>query len=800
MIPPENNTGKRRRVRRLLRDWRAWVALVVVLYTLIGFLVVPLVAKHEIPKQVRAQLQCEATVKSVRFNPYTFNARVRGFTLADRKGEPLASADELFVNFAPWPLTRKEIVLEEVRVTGPTVFVRVRDNGTINLLDLVPVTPPPAEGGAAKPSAMVLRVDRAEVIAGTIAFEDATTNPNAAAALDSIRVEARSYRSTPGDTTQFTVAFHERAGGQASAKGWVMPLEGVVHARLDADSLNLTPADPYLGRFAHLDLKSGKLAVHGDAHVVAPPGAPVPSIDYDGDIVSDDLHLYDNLKNQDFFGYKRLSILKAKAKSNPPAARVDEIGLDGIYARIAIAADHSFNVLDVFAPALAMADSLDKAKTVVTASDSMHTVSVSVKSRASTAAKMPPPDIAIGRITIDGGEVDFSDLSLPLPFATRVHDVTGEVTALAPDNAAGSSVKIEGTVDQNGFAKATGFVNAFDPIAFTDIKVNFRNIELSAMTPYSGKFMGYRIERGKLSLGLEYDIKQAKLKADNRILLEKLSLGEKVESPDAVGLPIKLAIALLRDKNGDIDLDLAVHGDLNDPKVNTASLIWQALKKVIIKITTAPFRFLGNLLGIGGDEMEFVEFEAGDVRLTPPQHERLGNLGKALTERPQLKLQVRGAYDKNMDAEAIRRQRFDAILMDRLLASANGDSATARAIASDPSSGRMQAVLETLMTESFGADAVTGLRAERTTVPADGGPARLDLATYFQSMREKLTAAQSVNESDLQKLSATRAAAIRGYMVEMAKIPTERMEIIEPEVSDDKGEWVRCKLSLEGAD
>jgi hypothetical protein len=792
-----NDTTRRPR-RRILRDWRFWSASAIALYTLIGFVVVPLFAKNQIPKQVRKQLQCEATVKSVRFNPYTFNARVRGFALADRKGEPLAAVDELFVNFAPWPLTKKEIVLEEVRATGPNLAVRIRDDGTMNLLDLVPVAGTPADTTAEKkPASMVLRVDRATITNGTITYDDATTEPDASAALDSLNVTALAYRSSAGDTTQFQVAFDQRAGGTASAKGWVMPLEGTVHVRVDADSLNILPADPYLARFAYLDLKSGRIAVHADMHVVATPGA-APAIDFAGDIVSDDLRIYDDLKDQDFFGYRRLSVLKAEATSNPPSANVNEITLDGIYARIAIAADQSFNVTDVFAPAMARADSLKKAKAAASASDSTGTVVVSVPSAATE--KAPPPDIAIGRIKIDGGEVDFSDLSLPLPFATRVHHVSGEITAIAPDNAAGSSLLVEGTVDEHGFAKASGFINLFDPVAFTDIDVDFRNIELTGMTPYSGKFMGYRIKRGKLSLGLEYDIKQAQLKGGNEILLEKLTLGDKIESPDAVGLPIKLAIALLKDKNGNIDLDLEVAGDLNDPKVNTASLIWQALKKVIIKITTAPFRFLGNLLGIGGDEMEFVEFEAGDVRLTPPQYERLGSLAKALTERPQLKLQVRGAYDKSTDAGALRAKQFEAILMDRLLASANGDSAAARAIVSDPSGGRMQLVLETLTVESFGAQAVPDMKAEHTKVPAEGGAARLDLATYFQAMRERLVGAQQVEEPQLVELSTRRAGAIRGYMIEMAKIPPERIELVESEVSDGDGDWVKCRLSLDGSD
>ena len=799
-----DNTS-RRRARRLLRDWRAWVVFVVALYTLVGFVVVPLVAKNQIPKQTRKLLQCEATVESVRFNPYTFNARVRGFTLTDRTGQPLASADELFVNFAPWPLTKKEIALEEVRLTGPDFAVRVRDDGTINLLDLVPVatdstgaSAPADTAGAKKAPSMVLRVDRATIIGGTVTYDDATTKPAASAAIDSLDIALTAYRSSPGDTTRFDVALQHRAGGRASAKGWVMPLEGIVHVRVDVDSLSLLPADPYLGRFAYLDLKSGRLAVHGDAHIVAAAGTP-PVVDFTGDIVSDDLRIHDDLKDQDFFGYRRLSILKAEAKSNPPAARVNEITMNGIYARIAIAADGSFNVKDVFAPAIARADSLKKAKAVVTGSDSTESVTVSVSVPAAK-EKAPPPDIAIGRIRIDGGEIDFSDLSLPLPFATRVHHVTGEITAIAADNAAGSSVLIEGTVDEHGFAKATGYINLFDPVAFTDLNVNFRNIELTDMTPYSGKFMGYRIKRGKLSLGLEYDIKQAQLKGGNEILLEKLTLGEKVESPDAVSLPIKLAIALLKDKNGNIDLDLEVAGDLNDPKVNTASLIWQALKKVIIKITTAPFRFLGNLLGIGGDEMEFVEFEAGEKRLTPPQYERLGNLGKALTERPQLKLQVRGAYDKSNDVAAIRKQRFEATLMDRLLASANGDSAAARAIATDPNSSRMQTVLETLTTESFGTSAVASMKAEHTKVPAEGGAAKLDVATYFQAMRARLTDAHTVGEAELTKLSTDRAAAIRGYMIETIKIPPERIELTETDVTDGDGEWVRCRLALDGVE
>jgi hypothetical protein len=791
-----NEVSARPRARRLLRDWRFWVGVVFALYSLIGFIVVPLVAKKQISSQVRNLTRCEAQVAKVRFNPYNFNVKLGGFVLLDRDADTLVTFDELYVNLAPLPLHKREVDLEAVHLLSPLIAARVRKDGSLNFVDLLPDS---AAAAAAADSAAqeastpwVIRVERVAVDGMVLSLNDASAH--ASIAIDSLELAVRNFRSTKGDTMQFATRFVARDGGAVRLQGYALPFDGVFQTRVDVDSLVLTAASPYLAKFAYLDLQKGKLNVHGDVHAVTPPDSP-PEVSFQGDVVVDDLALYDTLKKQDFFGFDRLAVLKTQAKSVPPSARVEEVAIDGIYARIAIAEDRSFNVNDVLAPSRARADSI---KTSQNTSTPVPAESAAAK------AKAPPPDIAIGRIRIDGGEVDFSDLSLPLPFATRVHSVKGQVTALSPDNAAGSELLIEGTVDEHGFAKATGFINAFDPIAFTDIDVSFRNIELTDLTPYSGKFAGYRIKRGKLSLGLEYDIKQAQLKGDNEILLEKLTLGEKVESPDATSLPVKLAVALLKDSNGNIDLDLEVAGDLNDPKVNTWSLIWQALKKVIIKITTAPFRFLGNLLGIGGDEMEFVEFEPGQKDLTPPQYERLGNLAKALKEKPALKLEVHGAYDKRADADAIRKERFSADLEGRLLAVVGGDSTAVNAIKDDPSSGRMQTVLETMYTEAFGAEKLAALKAASTKAPAatpqkKNAPATptLDLATYFAAMRDELIAAQPVGEADLVKLAADRSAVIRGHMIERETIPAERVAIVESDVSDEDEDWVRCKLGLD---
>ena len=765
--------------RRLVRDWRAWIVGAFALYTLLGFLVVPIVGKKQIPSIMRKVVGCEASVRSLRFNPFTFNASAKGVRLNDHAGDSLATCDELFVNFAPLPAFKRVIALEEVRAGHAAMYVRIRPDRTVNAVDLVP----PRSGAPPNPKPWLFRIDRIDARNSVIVVDDASFPPTAHLGIQGIDAVLTGFQAVKGDTTRFEASMQFEHGGKASASGWGMLMDGVYDGRVDADSVALVAVDGYVQRQGHVSIQSGRLNAHGNLHQTTPPGEL--STGFHGDVVVEDLRTFDTLKQQDFFGFQRLSILAAELATVPPSARMDEIAVDGIYARIAVAQDGSFNVTDAFAPAIARADSIRAASAAATAPG------------AAPGPKPKPPDVAIGRIRIKGGEVDFSDLSLPLPFATRVHDVNGEITALAPDQMAGSQVLIEGTVDEHGFAKASGAVYAFDPRIFTALRVDFRNVELTNLTPYSGKFMGYRITRGKLTLGLNYDVKDGKLKGRNDIFLEKLTLGDKVESEEATSLPVKLAIALLKDKNGNIDLDLEVAGDLNDPKVNTWSLVWQALKKVLVKVTTAPFRFLGNLLGIGGDELEFVEFEAGRAELTPPQYERLDNLAKALAERPALSLEVHGAWNKTADANAVRNQRFQDELARRLVAGAGGDSAAAGAAMRDPSSGVMQATLEQMCTETIGVEKLAELRNASMRPAAEGAPPELNLAGYLESMRDALIAKVPVSEEELVQIADRRTAAIRGYLVEMKTVPAERVKILETDVSDDRHEeWVRCKLGL----
>jgi hypothetical protein len=246
--------------------------------------------------------------------------------------------------------------------------------------------------------------------------------------------------------------------------------------------------------------------------------------------------------------------------------------------------------------------------------------------------------LAVERLRIVGANAEFADLSLTPQFGTLMHDLGGVVTGLSTDPATTAQVELDGKVDEFGSARVRGSVQPFRATDFTDLTLTFRNLEMTTLTPYSGKFAGRKIDSGKLSVDLEYKIKDRQLAGENKFIVNKLKLGERVESPDAMNLPLDLAIALLEDRDGIIDLDLPVSGSLDDPQFSYGKIIWKALVNVLTKLVTAPFRALGKLLGVSSEKLESVEFDPGSSALLPPEQEKLKTIAEALAKRPALTL------------------------------------------------------------------------------------------------------------------------------------------------------------------
>ena len=265
-------------------------------------------------------------------------------------------------------------------------------------------------------------------------------------------------------------------------------------------------------------------------------------------------------------------------------------------------------------------------------------------------------DFAIKNILVENGDVDFSDASLFMPFATKITKLEGVLMDI--DSTRPAMGTFEGVVGKSGFSKIGLKLLPYDPKKSTEVKLGFKDIDLVDVTPYSGQFLGYKIEKGKLNLTLNYDVKDSKLNGSNVINLDTLTLGEKVESKDAVNLPLSLAISILSDQNNQINIDLPVEGDLNDPDFKYGGIVWAAVKKLFADITLAPFRFLGSALGLSSQDLNTIDVMPAYAELIVSEQAKIADFIKLTTAKPKMKLSITPAYS-DVDVTALKNAKLN---------------------------------------------------------------------------------------------------------------------------------------------
>ena len=296
------------------------------------------------------------------------------------------------------------------------------------------------------------------------------------------------------------------------------------------------------------------------------------------------------------------------------------------------------------------------------------------KSESKKAASKKDNDLnfSIKNFSLNNSEVDFSDASLFMPFATKISNLNGKLTDI--DKKRPSSGEFKGTVGKNGFSQITAKLFPFELKQNTDIKLDFKDIDLIDVTPYSGQFLGYKIKKGKLNLNLNYSVVDSKLNGSNLINFDTLTLGEKVDSKDAVNLPLSLAISILSDQNNQINIDLPVEGNLDDPDFKYGGVIWAAVKKLFADITLAPFRFLGNALGLGSKDLSSIDFLAGSSELISSEAPKIADFIKLTTAKPMMKLSITPTYSE-IDVLYFKEKKLDQKI-NQIIASGGKDYIT----------------------------------------------------------------------------------------------------------------------------
>ena len=461
-------------------------------------------------------------------------------------------------------------------------------------------------------------------------LEDRAVSPAVQLNLAPIGLTIAGLSGEPG--TKMNVTADIGLGGKPLLKSTgdvqLTPLTAAL--ALDLNAFDLTILQPYVAEATNLSLRSGRLSVKGDLSAAAEEGA-APTMQFKGDMQVADLHTIAGPEKDDLVKWRNLAVTGIDVSHNPDRLTIERIAARQPYARVIIRQDQTLNVA-----AALKGDASDKAEP---------------ETQPSTPSK--PTPMRIKTITLTGGSALFADYSITPSFATGIVDLEGTISGLSSQRDSRAKVQLKGKVDRYAPVDITGDVNLLSAAKYSDVALNFRNMELTTFNPYSGKFAGYNISKGKLTTELRYKIDDRKLDAQHHIVVDNLEFGDKTDSKDAAPIPIKLAVALLKDRQGVIDLELPVSGSLDDPKFRLGPIIWKALLGLLTKIATAPFAAIGALFGGGGDELAYVDFQAGSAELAANHLEQLNKLATALAERPQLRLDVPVTLLAEPDSKAI---------------------------------------------------------------------------------------------------------------------------------------------------
>jgi hypothetical protein len=709
-------------------------------------------------------------------------------------------------------LSRHSVDIAKVQVSGGDVKAWMSEQGRLNLLDLVaapaaPAAPgkapaqagaptaaaapavatPPASTGAGTP-AWTVSVPDIAIAAVKVSAEDRQIKPAAALVLDPLNVQVAGFNTSPDDTLDLTLDSGVNSSGKINAKARVTAKSGAVSAHVEAADLGLPALQPYIAQYTSMTLLKGTLGAKLDIERGADGSLAVK-----GKTRVAGLSTVDNALKQDFVKWKELLIADLSYHSKPAGLRIGTVTALEPYVRMVIAPDRTVNIKNVLSPPGAAPGTPPATDKPAAADTSGRRAAAPVQTAAPAAGAATPFPVAVGTVRFINGSADYSDLWIKPSFAVGIQTLEGTVSGLSSDPKSRAKVELNGKVDRYSPVHIGGQINVLSAQLYTDVTMSMKDLDLTIVNPYSGHFAGYKIDKGKLSVDVSYKVEQRQLAAQQHFVVDELQLGDRVESPDAVHLPLKIAVALLKDRNGVIDINLPMNGSLDDPTFSIGPIIWKAFINLIVKAATAPFALLGHLFG-GGEHLNIVEFAAGSADLDPPAREQLASLVKALKERPQLKLDVPIVFSPGVD----RPQMAAARLRQELLARAQNTHQGKK----HPDAGELALADPDrhfhLLLDQYQAD--LGKEAQLPPSAAALQAAKAKETPAYEAAIADLNAALinhiEVPDADLEALGKQRAQAIQDALLSDGQVDATRVFIVNAPPKPDSGDRVKVELAV----
>jgi len=691
------------------------------------------------------------------------SVRIAPFAIKTPDGRPLARLARLEVSETSIDLAKQLVTVGKIRSEKLETWAALEKDGQLDWQKLfasqpVKATPkekaepataePTPEEQAAKEPSKPWQVLLKDVQARNYMVHLADRSQKEPVALDvgPLNLDLQNFDSL--NQSPFTLKLDTGVGKQGKLQAAGQVNLAPVTAKLDVATrdIDLRVAQAYISPFIRLELRSGMLS--SDLKVDLKSTEPL-AFSITGKAQANQLHTLDTIKNRDFVKWQQVNV-DGLSYVHGDALSIDKVTLLQPYARFIINEDRTTNVDDLLIPQPA-----DKP--------------AAAPSKPAASGSGKELGIRIGQISINDGSANFADLTLTPNFATAVQQLNGQIGTIDNRKPLPAKVDIKGKVDRYAPVTIKGALNPFNPLASLDIATSFKRVELTTLTPYSGKFAGMRIRKGRLNLDLHYLITNGQLKAENKVVIEQLQLGEKVDSPDAVDLPIRLAVALLKDTEGRISIELPVSGDLNNPQFSVMPIVWQTLRNLVLRAAQAPFKLLGGLVAGGGSEdLGNVSFAAGSSDLTPDVQTSLDKLASALKERPELRLEIEGTAAQSSDGPLIAQQRLEReyqatwykILQRR------GDKVPANASLLVVDDSDKPAMLE-------------GIYRNRLKQQPPAEWEKLGRDERSAKLREAVIKSWAESTALLRTLGQERASSIKDYLVDKGQLEDDRVYFVD---------------------
>ena len=596
-----------------------------------------------------------------------------------------------------------------------------------------------------------------------VTFEDNALTKPATNSINDISVQLHDINSSLGSWLGYAVALSINHKGKVEADGDLRAQPLTQKGKFDIQNISLTEITPYLQEQSYLALDDGHFWAKG--RTIYQKSAEKPDLRLQGSLKLGSLFLQNTQENALLFSLNSLAVQEYTLELFPNRLYVNSVNVNSFYVDAEIDKNRVLNF----------------SKLMKKSADVNQTKPKEKKKNSQKEELFP---VKIDKIAVALGSAKFQDYSIPIKFKTDIHNLNGVIYSLTNLKGEHTLINLHGDIDKYGSTKIKGSIDGLNPKKFTDINMNFKNLDLSAMSGYSAEFAGYEIDSGKLFLDLGYNILNSKLKATNKVVIKKIELGDEVEDENVTHLPLGFVVGLLEDDKGVINIDMPIDGDVDKPDFKYGKLVWNTFTNLVTRAVTAPFKFLGAMLGIDTQDLEYVAFESGSSTIAPMQREKLDRLAEIMSKRPKLVLKVDGVYAKRSDIKALQEAKLIALVLTKSGLKNKEEHQSAMTVT----------MLEEIYLENADKKSLKKLQnsVKKETNEED----------YALVYRKKLigacTSMMKVSQKDLIKLAKKRVDNLINYLIKEKKIAVSRVhKTAKVEVVASENGFVNLALHLD---